>query len=145
MDADNGKKPEEEKKREKELEETQKKLIEQINRDPMTNLYNRRYFNEIIDKIFPILQRGETMMSLVMVDIDNFKQINDKYGHTVGDIVINTLADVFRSTLRNSDISIRFGGEEFLLLLANTNLENSLKITEKIRKNVEELSVKIDN
>ncbi|MEA2019506.1 MAG: sensor domain-containing diguanylate cyclase [Campylobacterota bacterium] len=128
-----------------ELEETQKKLIEQINRDPMTNLYNRRYFNEIIDKIFPILQRGETMMSLVMVDIDDFKQINDTHGHAVRDVVINSLADIFRNILRNSDISIRFGGEEFLLLLTNTNLENSLKISEKLRKNVEKLSIKVTN
>ena len=128
-----------------ELEETQKKLIEQINRDPMTNLYNRRYFNEIIEKIFPILQRGETMMSLVMVDIDDFKSINDTHGHAVGDVVINSLADVFRKTLRNSDISIRFGGEEFLLLLTNTNLENSLKIAEKLRKNIENLAIKVND
>jgi len=128
-----------------ELEETQKKLIEQINRDPMTNLYNRRYFNEIIEKIFPILQRGETMMSLVMVDIDDFKNINDTHGHAVGDVVINSLADVFRKTLRNSDISIRFGGEEFLLLLTNTNLENSLKIAEKLRKNIENLAIKVND
>ena len=126
-----------------ELEVTQKKLIEQINRDPMTNLYNRRYFNEIIDKIFPILQRGETMMSLVMIDIDDFKQINDNHGHAIGDVVINTLADVFRDTLRNSDIAIRFGGEEFLLLLTNTNLKNSLKIAEKLRKSIEELSIEV--
>ena len=126
-----------------ELEVTQKKLIEQINRDPMTNLYNRRYFNEIIDKIFPILQRGETMMSLVMIDIDNFKQVNDNNGHAIGDVVINSLADVFRNTLRNSDIAIRFGGEEFLLLLTNTNIENSLKIAEKLRKNVEKLSITV--
>ncbi|MDB2405552.1 sensor domain-containing diguanylate cyclase [Arcobacteraceae bacterium] len=112
-------------------------LKDQTNRDPMTNLYNRRYLDSIIKEIFPILQRGETSMSILMIDIDNFKCVNDKYGHAIGDIVINRLASIFRSTLRSSDIAIRFGGEEFLILLTNTNLKNSVKIAEKIRSNTE--------
>jgi len=113
------------------------KLKDQTNRDPMTNLYNRRYFNNVVEEIFPILQRGETLMSILMIDIDNFKCINDKYGHAIGDLVINRLASIFRTTLRSSDIAIRFGGEEFVILLTNTNLENSIKIAEKIRLNTE--------
>ncbi len=131
--------------RTKELKETQERLIEQINRDPMTNLYNRRYFNETVKNIFPILQRGETKMSLLMIDIDNFKNINDSYGHHTGDIVINNIADTFRSNLRNSDIAIRFGGEEFLILLTNTGLHNSIGIAEKIRKSVEQNIINLED
>ena len=131
--------------RTKKLEETQKELIEQANRDPMTKLYNRRYFNEVIKQLIQISQREETSLSIMIIDIDNFKNINDSYGHQIGDDVINNLADIFRNTVRTSDISIRFGGEEFIIVLPNTNIENGLIISEKVRTSVEESTTEVEN
>lgn len=123
--------------RTKKLKDTQKKLIEQANRDPMTNLYNRRYFNEIIKSLLLIAKRTSQLFSLIIIDIDDFKNVNDTYGHSVGDRVINDLADIFRNTVRNSDISVRFGGEEFVIILPNTHLKEAEIIAKKLKDIVE--------
>lgn len=131
--------------RTRELEETQNKLIEQANRDPMTNLYNRRYFNEIIQNLIQISQREKTTICIMVIDIDDFKTINDTYGHSIGDDVINCIADIFRKTVRISDISIRFGGEEFVIILPNTNLKNGEILCEKLREVVENTPVVVSD
>jgi len=127
------------------LERAKNKLEDQANRDPMTNLHNRRYFDKVVNEIFPILQRGKTSMFLAVIDIDDFKKINDTYGHVAGDMVIKKLADIFIKTLRKSDIIIRFGGEEFIVILTNTNFDNCKNIIEKLRVDVENSSVSIEN
>ena len=128
--------------RTKELLETQVKLQEQAHRDPLTNLYNRRHFNEVSGSLFSMSRRGNSPLSILMIDIDDFKKINDTYGHHVGDLVIKSLSNIFLNTIRQSDIAIRYGGEEFLLLLTNTNSNNAHVIAEKLRKHVQNTTIK---
>jgi GGDEF domain-containing protein len=96
----------------KELEETQDKLKDLASRDYLTELYNRRYFNEVSQGILEVAQREKKECSVVMIDIDNFKNINDTYGHSVGDRIIKELAHILIGNTRDSDIVSRFGGEE---------------------------------
>jgi len=133
------------KERTKELLATQAELREQAHKDQLTSLYNRRHFAEIKENLFSISQRGKNPLSILIIDIDNFKTINDTYGHNTGDLVIKTLSNIFINTIRKSDIAIRYGGEEFLILLTNTNLENAHVLAEKLRKNVENTHIKILN
>lgn len=128
--------------RTKELLETQIKLQEQAHKDPLTNLYNRRHFGEIIGSLFSMSKRGNNPLSILIIDIDNFKSINDNYGHQIGDLVIKSLANIFINSIRKSDIAIRYGGEEFLLLLTNTNSNNAQIIAEKLRNSVENTILK---
>ena len=109
--------------RTKDLEETQKELKLLASTDPMTKLYNRRYFTEVSGHIFDLSKREGKDLSLIMLDIDHFKKINDTYGHKIGDSVIIALADIMQEQTRQSDIVCRFGGEEFLILLPDTNLD----------------------
>jgi diguanylate cyclase (GGDEF)-like protein len=120
-----------------ELEDAKKQLKEQANRDYLTGLYNRRYFNEIAQDLIHISKREKKPFSVIMLDVDRFKRINDTYGHSVGDDVIKILSNTIIETVRESDIVARYGGEEFSLLLPFTDKEGALKIAEKIRKNVE--------
>ncbi|WP_455757384.1 GGDEF domain-containing protein [Sulfurimonas sp.] len=126
----------------KALEEAQKKLKEQANRDPLTNMHNRRYFSEISEKIISITKRSKDPLSLIMIDIDNFKKINDTYGHNVGDEVIKLLANELASTIRQSDVAARFGGEEFAIILPNTDATNAFIFADKLRENIENISYK---
>ena len=124
-------------KRELQLQEVQNELKLLASTDPLTKLYNRRYFSEISTHVFNLSQRDNYPLGIIMLDIDRFKNINDTYGHKVGDVVIMQLADLLRSHQRKSDIISRFGGEEFALLLPNTSLEGATVVSEKIRKDVE--------
>ena len=128
--------------RTKELLDVQRKLKEQAHTDPLTKLYNRRYFSEVNEKLFAMSQRGTNPLSVLIIDIDNFKMINDTHGHQEGDEVIKTLSNIFINTIRKSDIAIRYGGEEFLLLLTDTHLDNAYIIAEKLRNNVQEKIIK---
>lgn len=121
----------------KELDEAHNKLETQSITDPLTKLYNRRYFSEISNDLFKIAIREETPLSIIMLDIDKFKNINDTYGHSVGDRVIIKLAKTLKRMQRESDITCRYGGEEFIILLPTTNLEGAKTFAEKIRKKVE--------
>ena len=125
----------------KQLEKLQEQLQEQAHRDPMTNLYNRRYFHDIASKMVALAKREHKMISVIMLDIDHFKVVNDTYGHDVGDIVIKQLAEILKKHTRESDIITRFGGEEFVVLLPNTDLEGAKKMALKIREIVEQTEV----
>ncbi|MFT5661396.1 MAG: diguanylate cyclase (GGDEF)-like protein [Sulfurimonas sp.] len=124
----------------KELKETQAKLKEQANRDPLTNMYNRRYFADFAEKIISITKRTNEPLSLLMIDIDDFKRINDTYGHNIGDNVIIFLAETITLFTRESDIAARFGGEEFAIILPNTSTENAVKLAEKLRLRIEKMN-----
>ncbi|MFH0784159.1 MAG: diguanylate cyclase [Pseudomonadota bacterium] len=111
--------------------------------DPLTGLNNRRYLQEYTEKIVAgVLRRGKAI-GLIMCDLDYFKQVNDTYGHSVGDLVLKETSKVIRQSIREADIVIRFGGEEFLAVLLDVSEGESLKIAEKIRKNIEQLKIKI--
>ena len=129
------------KERTKELEAAQKELTLMANRDPLTNLYNRRYFNDVSTTLLSLASREKDGLSLLMIDIDKFKAVNDTYGHLVGDVVLKELAFVLLKITRTSDLIIRFGGEEFLILLPHTHLKGAQKIAEKIRNRVKNLEI----
>ena len=116
-----------------ELEEKNRVLQELAYYDPLTGLPNRRFFFEHASLIFEEAKRYEKPLSLLVMDIDYFKKINDTYGHDVGDLVLKTFAGVLRGIVRQSDICARFGGEEFVVLLPNTNLEGARVLAERIR------------
>jgi diguanylate cyclase (GGDEF)-like protein len=129
----------------KELEETQDKLKDLASRDYLTELYNRRYFNEVSQGILEVAQREKKECSVVMIDIDNFKNINDTYGHSVGDRIIKELAHILIENTRDSDIVSRFGGEEFALLFPLTTVDGAFTIAEKLRTAIENKEITIDN
>ncbi len=105
--------------------------------DPLTGLFNRGYLNRMLKAEIKKLSRREEWLSCIMIDIDYFKQINDTYGHITGDVVLTELANIMREQSRESDILTRYGGEEFVLLLPQTNPEGAVILAEKIRLAVE--------
>jgi len=109
------------------------KLKETTLIDPMTTLYNRRFLNELVESNIPNRTNKNYIHSILMIDIDFFKQVNDTYGHEVGDTVIKGVAKIMKESVRNSDMPVRYGGEEFLILLLNTTREESVIIANKIR------------
>ena len=111
--------------------------------DPMTKLYNRRYFSRIAQHALALAKREVESLSVIMLDIDHFKHINDTNGHQVGDQVIILLAETITAHLRKSDFAARFGGEEFVILLPSTSLSNAQSMAEKLRKEVETLTLKL--
>jgi diguanylate cyclase (GGDEF)-like protein len=120
-------------------------LSNHANRDFLTGLYNRRYFFENIPAYTEKASQNEQPLALAIIDIDYFKKINDTYGHDVGDKVIVTLADILRSNINYKDILARFGGEEFCLVLENTNMNTALTILEQLRNEVEKLEIPLAN
>ncbi|MDD5211405.1 MAG: GGDEF domain-containing protein [Sulfuricurvum sp.] len=109
------------------------KLRDSSLRDGATRLYNRRFLEEFIDKTAEQALRSNVAYSILMIDIDFFKMVNDTYGHDCGDIVIKSLAEILQTSVRKADLPIRYGGEEFLVLLHNTTPEGALQVGEKIR------------
>ena len=119
------------------LKKYQEKLKELAIKDPLTGLYNRRYFSEVAEIFQRNKKRYGKKLSVILMDIDNFKKINDTYGHKVGDEVLKALARILKESVRKSDVPVRFGGEEFLLLLPETHLKQATETAERIREKVE--------
>jgi diguanylate cyclase (GGDEF)-like protein len=111
--------------------------------DTLTNLYNRRYFEERLGGETQKSFYGGTPLSLVMVDIDHFKKVNDTFGHTEGDKVLREIAALLKTSVRKKDTVARYGGEEFILILPEAGLEESSMIAERIRRLVENTSFQI--
>jgi len=118
-------------------------ITNHANRDYLTGLYNRRYFFDAMHNYIKEIQQSGESFAVAMVDIDNFKKVNDTYGHDIGDKVIVALADLLRSGINNKDIVSRFGGEEFCIVLKDISNANALKTLERIRKNVDESKILI--
>jgi len=110
---------------------------ELTNRDELTKLYNRRYFFERLEKEVERARRYQRRLSLLMIDIDHFKNYNDTFGHLHGDEVLRQLAQTLDKNLRKVDVIARYGGEEFLALLPETDKRNAKRVGEKLRKAVE--------
>lgn len=102
--------------------------------DHLTGAYNRRYFNKSLPVEFKRAERYKRNLSLLMIDLDNFKSINDQYGHIAGDGLLKNLVKITNRTLRKSDTLIRYGGEEFIVLLPETTMRNAIIVSEKLRK-----------
>lgn len=120
-----------------ELQTANEKLRELATKDGLTGLYNHRYFQEALEKEINRSLRNETPLSLVLLDIDDFKSINDQYGHPVGDTVLKGIAEVLKKTVRDSDLLARYGGEEFGVILPETDLKGGALLAERLRRAVE--------
>jgi len=121
------------------------KLRETSLKDVMTGLYNRRFLEEFIDKFVKQAERHNETYATLMLDIDFFKKVNDTYGHDVGDTVIAALGKIIRESVRTSDLAIRYGGEEFVILLHNATKEGAQKVANAINKNFAALSFDVGN
>ena len=113
--------------------------------DGLTGLYNRRSFMTNIRNEIKRHKRQNKPMSVLLMDMDHFKKINDTYGHPAGDIVLRTVADIIKHTARTTDICGRYGGEEFAVILTETHLKQALNVAEKIRRNVMNTEIPVDN
>lgn len=112
------------------------KLKIQATIDSLTNLYNRRAFEEFAKKAVNRAEREHSFISVVLMDIDLFKLVNDTHGHQIGDKVLQEFSFRLKESLRQYDILARYGGEEFMLLLPDTNIDTALTIAEKLRKTI---------
>jgi len=110
------------------------KLRDTSLRDGMTGLYNRRFLEEFIDQVMSQAQREDETYSVMMLDVDYFKMVNDTYGHDVGDKVIVEIGKLLKDSIRESDLAIRYGGEEFVVMLHNADDEGTMKVAKKIHE-----------
>ncbi len=106
-------------------------------KDPLTNVLNRRAFTGILEREFRRAVRYNTPITLMVLDLDYFKKVNDTYGHLVGDSVLRETADIFQRSLRDIDVLVRYGGEEFVILLPGTNLQEGMVVANRIRARME--------
>jgi diguanylate cyclase (GGDEF)-like protein len=111
--------------------------------DAMTGLHNRRFLQEYADTLISSVERNRSSITVMMIDMDYFKKVNDEYGHEAGDTVLKVLARTLKELVRGSDIVIRYGGEEFLILLLETHVDVGITVAEKIRTVVEETKIEI--
>ena len=107
--------------------------------DPLTGLYNRNSLSEFAHKYFTEASRHHFALSLILIDLDHFKQINDTRGHLVGDIVLEHFGEMLKKNCRGEDFAARYGGEEFLLLLPHCDIEGAMMKAELIRQQAEQL------
>ncbi len=117
------------------------KLMTLCTMDALTGTYNRRKIIEISQKQFEFSKKFKRDFSVCMLDIDYFKNVNDTYGHAVGDIVLKTLSKECQNSLRRDDSFGRWGGEEFIVVLPETNMDNAFVIAERIRLNISKLKI----
>lgn len=128
-----------------ELQRTKEELRQLAITDGLTGLYNYRYFKEQLLQELKRAQRHSLNISVVMIDIDHFKQYNDKNGHPAGDVVLKDIARLLRDNIRNIDLAARYGGEEFSLILIETDKPSAKIVSEKIRKLVEDYGFAYEN
>ncbi len=105
--------------------------------DALTNMHNRRYFMERLQTEFERIQRHGSVLSVLLFDLDHFKKVNDTYGHDIGDAVLIAIADVVNQVKRGTDIACRFGGEEFALLLPETDKIGAINLAQRMRRSIE--------
>jgi len=120
------------------------KVEDLSNVDGLTGLYNRRYFQLTLERMLMEASRTGHPLSMIMLDIDHFKRVNDTYGHKAGDDVIRFLSRTLKNNIRKVDIAARYGGEEFVVLLHNTNVEGAARLAEKIRILVKDATINAD-
>ena len=121
------------------LGETSSQYKKEAITDYLTGLYNRRHLNVRLKEIINSSQRNLIPISLIMIDIDHFKQINDNYGHDAGDLIIKSISNVLGDTVRGSDIAARIGGEEFCLILPHTDVNGAMLLSSRMCKKIEAL------
>ena len=129
---------------EEELYTANQRLTQLASRDALTNLLNRREMERILKEAVAYSQEHKTPLSVILMDIDHFKGVNDAYGHDMGDRVILTVADAISRTIRESDSGCRWGGDEFFIILAGAPLAVAGRVGERIRRKVESAEMPFD-
>lgn len=115
---------------------TEETLREMASRDPLTGLHNRRSFMDLARQKLSRAERFKEPLSVLVIDVDHFKVVNDTWGHAVGDEALRMIADAFTDTLREYDVVARLGGEEFVVALSDTDVETALSIAERVRRRI---------
>jgi diguanylate cyclase (GGDEF)-like protein len=128
-----------------ENERYQEILLDESWKDPLTKLFNRRFIVQKMEGMFPCSPKNGIMAAIILLDIDFFKKINDRYGHNAGDSVLISLAQVLQKNIRSDNIVSRWGGEEFLITCSVADKSNLMKIMERLRNAVKAMSIHNDN
>ncbi len=110
--------------------------------DILTRLHNRLAFNEVSEQIWQNADNNQQPLCFIMLDIDHFKEINDRYGHSNGDLVLQTVSATLKKIVRENDLLVRWGGEEFAVILPDTTIEQAIRLAERIRCSIEQLQIK---
>jgi two-component system cell cycle response regulator len=116
------------------LEESLQRVEEMAATDPLTGLYNRRHFGKVSEQLFSEANRYNHDLSCVMIDLDNYKQLNDTHGHAVGDQLLIVAGRVIAANMRKMDVAARYGGDEFVLLLPHASAEEAIGVADRIRQ-----------
>ncbi|NAZ06993.1 MAG: diguanylate cyclase [Thermocrinis sp.] len=124
-----------------ELKSKLEKVEVEANLDPLTDLFNRRSLERALEEFFNLCKQSKMSFSLVLIDLDDFKYVNDNYGHHVGDLVLAKVAKVLRTNMRAKDIVGRWGGDEFVVIMPNTDLENAKKVLERIKSQLGKMEI----
>jgi diguanylate cyclase (GGDEF)-like protein len=111
-------------------------IMSVYNKDPLTGFLSRRFMERVMLNQMEIARATEAAFSLIMFDLDHFKQINDSHGHQTGDRMLEHVAAIVRSSLRQSDLVFRYGGEEFLIVLPSTKVQQARQLAEKLRQRI---------
>ena len=124
-----------------EIKMLQENLHKQVIRDHLTGLFNRRYLYETFDREFARAKRENYPLSVMMIDLDHFKEINDTYGHQVGDEVLVSLGNLLQRSIRQGDIACRYGGDEFLIIMPGIHEEDAEQRAETLRHEVKNIPI----
>lgn len=127
-----------------ELRSQVSELSELVSTDALTGLFNFRHFKSMLQAEMDRSKRSGIPTSLVMVDVDHFKAVNDNYGHEAGNLALKQLAEILRSEVRTTDIVCRYGGEEFAMIFPETHLNMAVKVADRIREEIASTPVPID-
>lgn len=119
-------------------------LINKSIKDGLTNLYNHQYMNEVLETKLQETSETKEELCVMMLDVDNFKSVNDRFGHQIGDKVLVTVADLIMKNTRDSDFIGRYGGEEFIVVLPNINRDESAKLADRIRRSIQDYDFKVE-
>lgn len=109
--------------------------------DTLTNVYNRRYFVQKLEEEIERAKRADSKFSLIMLDIDRFKSINDRFGHNTGDLVLKRMAETIKNRIRRIDTLARWGGEEFVILLPETTVNKAAVLAEELRESLSQMDI----
>lgn len=128
-------------KKNRELEAANRKITELMRTDPLTGLANRRYFQERYEEAFSLARRNDFPLSLILLDLDHFKQVNDTYGHDAGDRVLKTMGSILCELGRLEDLPARFGGEEFIVFLSHTDADGAMAFADRVRNTISHMDI----
>ena len=127
------------------LRDRVEELSELVSTDALTGLFNFRHFKTVLQAEMDRSKRSGIPTSLVMVDLDHFKAVNDTYGHEVGNVALQHLSEILKGEVRTTDIVCRYGGEEFAIVFPETHLNLAVKVADRIREQIQKSPVRIDD